>query len=142
MILKRVTKPSMAWIAALFLGLMITGCGGGGTSKSDGSPASEQRSQPSDPVGQQTTAGSASLSWNAPFKRVNGETLAMGELSGYVIRYGQNPEELSETVRIGRASTMEYTIKNLGAGTWYFTVQVQDVNGVMSAPSAQVSKTI
>lgn len=142
MIFKRVTKPSMAWIAALFLGLLITGCGGGSASKSAGSTASEQRSQPSDPDGQQTTAGSASLSWNAPFKRVNGETLAMGEISGYVIRYGRNLEELSETVRIGRASKMEYTIKNLGTGTWYFTVQVEDVNGLMSAPSEQVSKAI
>lgn len=66
----------------------------------------------------------------------------MGELSGYVISYGQNPEELSEAIRIDDASTMNYTIDNLGNGTWYFTIQVEDVDGLVSAPSEQVSKTI
>ncbi|MFO7995480.1 MAG: fibronectin type III domain-containing protein [Marinobacter sp.] len=66
----------------------------------------------------------------------------MGELSGYVISYGQNPEELSEAVRIDDASVMDYTISNLDNGTWYFTIQVEDVDGLVSTPSEQVSKTI
>ncbi len=66
----------------------------------------------------------------------------MGELSGYVISYGKNPDELSKVVRINDASTMDYTISNLDNGTWYFTIQVKDVDGLVSAPSEQVSKTI
>lgn len=66
----------------------------------------------------------------------------MGELSGYVISYGKNPDELSEAVRIDDANTMDYTINNLDNGTWYFTIQVEDVDGLVSAPSEQVSKTI
>lgn len=66
----------------------------------------------------------------------------MGELSGYVISYGKNPDELSEIVRINDAATMDYTITNLDNGTWYFTIQVEDVDGLVSAPSEQVSKTI
>lgn len=66
----------------------------------------------------------------------------MGELSGYVISYGQNPDELSEAIRINDANVMDYTINNLDNGTWYFTIQVEDVDGLVSEPSEQVSKTI
>lgn len=66
----------------------------------------------------------------------------MGELSGYVITYGQNPDELSDNIRIDDANVMDYTLNNLDNGTWYFTIQVEDVNGLVSAPSEQVSKTI
>lgn len=150
--MKRVIKMSQAWIAALFLGLVLTGCGGGssggsestastGDSAGTGSGGSEGNPPPSG-SGEGVEDRSASLSWNAPFTRENGDSLSMGELDGYVIRYGKNPDELSKTVRIGNASTMAYTVDNLDNGTWYFTIQVEDVDGLMSAPSAPVSKTI
>ena len=66
----------------------------------------------------------------------------MGELSGYVINYGQDPSNLSESVVINSASQMEYTFEELGDGTWYFNVQAEDANGLMSPPSDTVSKTI
>ncbi|NMT63526.1 fibronectin type III domain-containing protein [Marinobacter orientalis] len=66
----------------------------------------------------------------------------MGELSGYLISYGRDPEELSEAVRIDDANVMDYVIRNLDQGTWYFTIQVEDIDGLVSAPSQQVSKTI
>ncbi len=66
----------------------------------------------------------------------------MGELAGYVISYGQNPDDLSQTVLIDDASQMEFTFESLGDGTWYFTVQAEDINGLMSPPSDVVSKTI
>ncbi|MFL1467541.1 fibronectin type III domain-containing protein [Marinobacter sp. DUT-3] len=74
--------------------------------------------------------------------RVNNDSLAMGELSGYIIRYGQDPANLTETVRIDSADTMEYTVTNLDNGTWYFSIQVEDVEGLVSAPSQPVSKKI
>jgi len=124
--MKRVIKMSKAWIAALFIGVILTGCGGGssgGTSASGG-------------------AKSADLSWNAPMTRVNNESLSMGELSGYIISYGRDPENLTQTVRINGADTMDYTVTNLDNGTWYFAIQVEDVNGLLSEPSQPVSKTI
>lgn len=66
----------------------------------------------------------------------------MGELSGYVIRYGKDPDSLSETIRIRGANTMEYSVKNLTTGTWFFSIQVKDDEGLVSAPSPKVSKTI
>lgn len=130
--MKRVIKMSKAWIAALFIGVILTGCGGGssgGTSTSGGTSASGG-------------ARSADLSWNAPMTRVNNESLSMGELSGYIISYGKDPENLTESVRINGADTMAYTVTNLDNGTWYFAIQVEDVNGLLSEPSQPVSKTI
>lgn len=66
----------------------------------------------------------------------------MGELAGYVVNYGQDPDNLDQTVRINNANTMEYTVEGLGNGTWYFSVQVEDSNGLMSPPSDLVSKSI
>lgn len=126
--MKRVIKMSKAWTATFLMGVVLTGCGGG--------------SSDSSAQGQQVDERSASLSWNAPPTRANGDGIKMGELSGYVISYGQNPEELTEAIRIDDASTMEYTVGNLNNGTWYFTIRVEDVDGLVSAPSEQVSKTI
>ena len=66
----------------------------------------------------------------------------MAELSGYVISYGQDPENLEQTVLVNNASTMEYTVEDLADGTWYFSVQVEDNNGLISPPSDLVSKNI
>ncbi|WP_412535699.1 fibronectin type III domain-containing protein [Marinobacter sp. MIT1358] len=90
-------------------------------------------------------ARAAVLSWSAPSTRVNGDGIAMGELDKYVIRYGQDVENLSGEVIIGEADVypeMSYTVDNLDSGTWYFTIQVQDKQGLVSEPSAPVSKTI
>ncbi|WP_372985637.1 fibronectin type III domain-containing protein [Marinobacter sp.] len=86
--------------------------------------------------------GTAKLSWVAPATRVNGEGLAMGELDSYIISYGQDASDLSKTIEINDASTMEYTIDNLGTGEWFFSIQVVDTDGLISAPSDVVSKTI
>ncbi|GGC56222.1 hypothetical protein GCM10011362_00630 [Marinobacter halophilus] len=69
----------------------------------------------------------------------------MGELDKYVIRYGQDVDDLSGEVMIGEADSypeMSYIVENLDSGTWYFTIQVLDKEGLVSEPSEPVSKTI
>lgn len=66
----------------------------------------------------------------------------MGELQGYIIHYGQDANNLSKSIEINDASTMDYTITDLSNGSWYFTIQVVDMDGLISAPSEVVSKTI
>lgn len=88
---------------------------------------------------------SAVLSWNAPLTRVNGESIPMGELDRYVIRYGQDDENLTEEVVVTNAQAqaeMSYEISGLDNGTWYFTIQVQDTSGLISEPSDVVSKSV
>lgn len=85
---------------------------------------------------------SAKLSWNAPLTRMNGDSLAMGELNGYKITYGRDPEALDSEISIEEASTTSYTISNLTQGTWYFAVQAVDTEGLASPLSEVVSKSI
>lgn len=136
--MKRVIKMSKAWIAAFILGLLLTGCGGGGSSESAGTQTGSGGANSS-------PERSAVLSWSAPLTRVNGESIPMGELDKYVIRYGQDANELSEEVVVTNAQAeaeMSYEVSGLDVGTWYFTIQVQDTNGLISEPSDVVSKSI
>ncbi|MGF2736036.1 fibronectin type III domain-containing protein [Marinobacter sp. DUT-1] len=122
-------------MAAAFLGALLTGCGGGGSSSSDTSSQGA--------IG--NGSSKALLSWTAPSTRVNGDGISMGELDSYIIRYGQDADNLTEQVVISDAAedaTMSYTVGGLGQGTWYFSIQVQDTSGLLSPPSAVVSKTI
>jgi hypothetical protein len=92
-----------------------------------------------------STANQATLSWRAPVTRVNGDTLSGQDLASYEIRYGTSADNLNRSAIFDGAAgliDMSYTIENLSAGTWYFTIQARDDNGLLSSPSAVVSKTI
>ena len=120
--MNRVIKMSGTWVAVAFAGALLTGCGGGGSSGSTASTA---------PVDSD--------------RRVNGEQISPNELISYTIRYGQDPNNLDQSVVLDDVSgqvSVSYTIEDLDVGTWYFTIQVQDASGLMSEPSEAVSKTI
>ncbi len=141
--MKRVSKMSSAWIAAFVMGAVLTGCGGG--SSGSGSSGSSAADAGSSVGGGASSARTAVLSWSAPLTRVNGESIPMGELDRYVIRYGQDNENLTEEVVVSNAQAepeMSYEISGLEDGTWYFTIQVQDTSGLISAPSDIVSKSV
>ncbi|MBY5963800.1 fibronectin type III domain-containing protein [Marinobacter hydrocarbonoclasticus] len=145
--MKRVICMSKAWIAALLVGMVLAGCGGGGSGGSESATQSGSLPDTGSSVGsaQPVAERSAVLSWSAPMTRVNGESIAMGELDRYVIRYGQDADDLSREITVDGASgeaEMSYVVDNLDAGTWYFTIQVQDTAGLLSEPSEPVSKTI
>ena len=144
--MKNVIKSSKAGIAALIFAVVLTGCGGGSSSGSSDAGTSAgsgvSRSTAGNTDTQVAVKRTAALSWNAPLQRQNNEALKMADLSGYMISYGQDPDNLEQTVRIDSAATMEHTIDGLGDGTWYFSVQAEDNNGLMSPPSDLVSKTI
>lgn len=150
--MKSVINMSKAWIAAVFMGVVLTGCGGDSNVSSGSAEGSSDTTSSYDSgtkssgesvsSSNDAATGTAKLSWVAPATRVNGEGLAMGELDSYIISYGQDASELSKTIEIDDASTMEYTIDNLGTGEWFFSIQVVDTDGLISAPSDVVSKTI
>lgn len=135
----RVIKMSKAWIAALVVGVALTGCGGGGSGSGSGNRTDSSGNGSSSGYG---GSGVAALSWVAPATRVNGDGISMGELQGYIIRFGQNSGNLSESIRVNDASVMDYTISGLRDGEWFFAVQVVDNAGLISAPSKVVSKSI
>lgn len=140
--MKRIINLSKIWIAALVFGIVLTGCGGGSDSQGSDPQAGSQVS------GSQAVERSAALSWNAPGQRQNGDSLELYDLTNYIISYGQDPANLDQTVHVSSdqdnnyPATLQYTVENLSAGRWYFSVQAQDNNGLLSPPSEVVSKTI
>lgn len=106
------------------------GSDGDGSSGDDGASGSGQ---------------SATLSWLAPGYRVDGDQISPADLVSYTIRYGKDSNNLDQSVVVDDVSgqkTISYTIENLDAGTWYFSIQAQDRVGLVSEPSDVVSKTI
>lgn len=86
-------------------------------------------------------AALATLTWTAPLTRVNGSSLSLSEIDHYLVNYGQNPSDLSYQVQLASDAT-RYEFNELDSGDWYFSIQVVDVQGLVSAPSSLASKSI
>ncbi|AKV98548.1 hypothetical protein ACP86_21845 [Marinobacter sp. CP1] len=81
------------------------------------------------------------LSWTAPSTRVDGTSIALSEIDYYVINYGQDSENLTESQQVGGEES-SFTFDGLGAGTWYFTIRVVDIDGLSSPASEPVSAVV
>ncbi|PCM46346.1 ribonuclease HII [Marinobacter sp. ANT_B65] len=68
----------------------------------------------------------------------------MGEIDRYIVRYGtgQSADEMPSEEVVEDGQAMSYEIAGLEEGTWYFAVRTIDTNGLESAWSESVSKTI
>lgn len=87
-----------------------------------------------------TEGGVATLAWQAPTANTNYTPLT--DLAGYIINYGHSASALSQSVKIGSATTTSYTVDNLAPGTWYFVVLAYTSEGAESSLSNLVSTTI
>jgi hypothetical protein len=83
---------------------------------------------------------SAMLSWTPPTTNTDGSTLT--NLAGYRIAYGTSASSLSNVTTVPTAGVTSYTLENLTSGTWYFAVSAYTADGLESALSTVVSKTI
>lgn len=84
--------------------------------------------------------GTASISWQPPTQNDDGS--ALKDLAGYVIRYGRSPSSLDKRVTVKDPRTTTQVVKELGKGTWYFTVSSLKKDGLEGRPSPPVSKKI
>jgi hypothetical protein len=84
--------------------------------------------------------GTATLSWIPPTERADGSPLET--LSGYRIVYGEASHSYDRSILLPNAVQTRYVVEGLTEGTWYFAVRAIDIQGLESAPSAEVSKTI
>jgi len=84
-------------------------------------------------------SGSATLSWQPPTTNTNGS--AIGNLAGYTIYYGTNPNSYS-SVKVANPGLTSYTVSNLPAGSYSFTVVAYNSAGESSQDSKVVTKTI
>jgi hypothetical protein len=87
-----------------------------------------------------STKGSARLYWVAPTKNTNGTALT--DLAGFRIYYGTSASNLAHLVQVANSAETSYTIGNLAAGTWYFATTAYATDGMQSARSSVVSKSI
>jgi outer membrane biosynthesis protein TonB len=83
--------------------------------------------------------GSAVLSWTPPTTRTDGTPLTT--IGHYTLYYGQSATTLDRTLIIS-GSVTSAEIGSLSQGTWYFAITATDTDGLESARSGTVSKTI
>lgn len=86
------------------------------------------------------TLATATIGWAAPTQNTDGSTIT--NLSGYVIAYGTSATALTQTITVTDPTATSYTVQNLAAGTWYFSVTAVESDGTSSAPSSMVSATL
>jgi len=84
-------------------------------------------------------SGSATLSWQAPTKNVDGTPVA--GLAGYRIHYGPSITELNQLIEVSGAGSTTYVVTGLTSGTYYFAVSAYNSFGVEGALSNIASKS-
>lgn len=89
---------------------------------------------------QQTSMGSATLSWQAPTLRTDGSPLT--NLAGYRISYGTVAGSYPNKVQIANAGVTSHVVTNLPPGKYFFVAAAYDTQGGESKISGAVSKTI
>jgi hypothetical protein len=86
-----------------------------------------------------SAAGTAALTWSAPVLTSSGTSV---ELGGYQIYYGNDPKDMTHVITVSSTAATEYTVSELGSGTWYFAITAFDTAHVESNLSAIVSVSI
>jgi hypothetical protein len=84
--------------------------------------------------------GAATLTWQPPTENTDGSPLL--DLAGYRIRYGRDPNQLSEIQSIPNPGITTAVVENLARGTWYFSVAAYNRDGLESDPSNLAQTTV
>jgi trimeric autotransporter adhesin len=87
-----------------------------------------------------TSGGTATVTWVAP--TINTDGTPVTNLSGYTIYYGTSQSDLTQSVVVSGAATLNYEVNGLASGTWYFAVAADASDGTQSAMSNVGSKTL
>lgn len=83
---------------------------------------------------------SAKLTWTPPTQNTDGS--ALQNLAGYRILYGTSATALGQTIQVPNPGVSTYTVDNLTAGAWFFSVRVYSSTGAESVNSNVATKTI
>ena len=81
----------------------------------------------------------ATLSWSQPRKNIDGSALT--DLAGYHIRWGRDPNNLTNTMDLAWAGYSWMAATDLTTGLWYFSIRSYNSRGVES-PAVVVSRPI
>lgn len=119
--------PRWAAGAAIVVSALLSACGGG----------SGGTTTPT--TGTTTTTASATLHWTAPTQNSDGSPLT--DLAGYRIVYGQDANNLSQTVTVADRTATSHVVSGLSSGTWYFAISAYNQAGNSSERSNVASVT-
>jgi len=86
------------------------------------------------------TTGVADVSWTRPMENTDGSVL--GDLAGYVIRFGSSAGALNHQISVASAKATNATIESLSPGAWYFEIAAVNREGIRSEFSRAVSAII
>jgi len=151
----------MGYIKNLFLftvfSLIIAGCGGGNTTISDNSAATNTSNNTTGSTGSGATTGTsggttssgsgtsstgtAILKWTAPSSRTDNTAVSLSDISAYRLYYGTSATNTPNSITITDATATQYTI-TLPSGTYYFRISAIDANGYEGLVSGAVQKSL
>ena len=86
--------------------------------------------------------GFASLRWQPPSQRVDGESLSMSEIGGYRIYYGTQSGAYDSMLSVDDPYTSMIQIDDLPLGTYYFVMTTVDTSGIESAYSREAVRIV
>jgi hypothetical protein len=118
---------------------MLSACGiqestsTGPTSSQNTSVSSNNTPIPSDNA--TIPSDKINLSWAAPSTRSDGSYLPVSQLAGYRVYMGTSDNNLSPLVDLNDETITHYTVDNLPAGSYYFSVSAYDRDGLESGLS-------
>jgi len=114
--------------------LLLTGCGGGGSSDTITGQSGTQDGN------FEIGIGSAALSWTPPTTNVDGTSIT--DLAGFKIYYGTSQGVYTETIDIPNPGLADYVIDNLPYNTYFFVITAYDNDGNESNFSNSTTKLI
>ena len=115
-------------LTAIFVSLLIVGCGAGNqplptnssssTDGGSGGSGGAGGSGGSGGSGGEAATGVATLSWDVPATNTDGTPLT--DLAGFKVYFGTSSGNYTTVINVGNVTA--YVVSNLASGTYYFTV--------------------
>jgi hypothetical protein len=86
--------------------------------------------------------GAFNVNWTAPVTRADGEPLALTDINGYRIYYGDTSGNYTDVAEASDGAATSATVTGVPVGTSYLVMTTYDIEGRESAQSAEISKIV
>jgi hypothetical protein len=124
----------------------LTACGGGSGSTDTANGVSSNSAPVVSSSGQVSTGISQSydlpLSWVAPMTRADGSPISLADIDGYRVYFGNSSGNYPDSVDVTGGDQTSVTVTGVTAGTYYVVMTTYDINGLESAYSNEIIKTV